>query len=201
MLVVRGDWITAAVKAFRRGGVDAIFVEGLARDLAVTKGSFYWHFKDRNALLKDVLGLWRDETRQLVAAASEAATPLQRVLRFFDIVAQNRGQLPDMEYFAWARRSKTVASLATAIEEERIAFIRTQLVDAGLGQAEALIRAEAAYLATLGWIERSERTPAKGTPAELRRFTAQLFGWCFRDLRRAGDKARLSLPMRAGAER
>jgi D-alanyl-D-alanine carboxypeptidase len=180
--VRKTDWIARGLLAFRAGGVDAVSVERLARELGVTKGSFYWHFKDRDALLHELLALWRDETRQLIAAARRARTPRNRVLRFFAEVARTRGQLPDLEFFAWARRSKAVARFATAVEQERIGFLWEQLRAGGLPGREAAFRAEAAYLTTLGWIERAERTPEQGTPAELRRFTTRYFGWLFRNL-------------------
>jgi len=49
------DWLRAARLALLRGGVEAVRVEKLARDLGVTKGSFYWHFKDRDELLELLL--------------------------------------------------------------------------------------------------------------------------------------------------
>ena len=53
-----GDWIKAAGRRLASGGIAAVAVETLARDLAVTKGSFYWHFRDRAALLKALLADW-----------------------------------------------------------------------------------------------------------------------------------------------
>jgi AcrR family transcriptional regulator len=46
----REDWIRAAGRRLAQGGAAAVAVEALARDLGVTKGSFYWHFRDRAAL-------------------------------------------------------------------------------------------------------------------------------------------------------
>ena len=53
-----GDWLKAATRRLASGGIAAVAVETLARDLAVTKGSFYWHFRDRAALLKALLADW-----------------------------------------------------------------------------------------------------------------------------------------------
>src|SRR4051794_41764716 len=52
------DWTQAALDALARGGVAAVAVEPIAKSLGATKGSFYWHFADRNALLESALDLW-----------------------------------------------------------------------------------------------------------------------------------------------
>ncbi|WP_163317770.1 TetR family transcriptional regulator, partial [Enterobacter hormaechei] len=39
------DWISAAFRALSQGGAQAIRAEAIARDLKVSKGSFYWHFR------------------------------------------------------------------------------------------------------------------------------------------------------------
>lgn len=51
----RERWATEALKALARGGLSELSVEPMARRLGVTKGSFYWHFKNRDALLQAAL--------------------------------------------------------------------------------------------------------------------------------------------------
>src|SRR5690242_9998004 len=53
-----GDWEQAALDVIAEQGVAAVTVESLARQLGVTKGSFYWHFPTREALLKAALERW-----------------------------------------------------------------------------------------------------------------------------------------------
>jgi AcrR family transcriptional regulator len=78
----RADWERAAVDAIARGGVAAVAVEPLAAQLHVTKGSFYWHFADRDALVKAALARWeREETREVIAALSRIADPGERMSR------------------------------------------------------------------------------------------------------------------------
>src|SRR5580704_7351182 len=60
----RDDWLKAARMALLKGGVEAVRVEKLARDLKVTKGSFYWHFTDREELLEVLLREWEEELLQ-----------------------------------------------------------------------------------------------------------------------------------------
>jgi AcrR family transcriptional regulator len=177
----------------RRGGVEAVAVEAIAVKLGVTKGSFYWHFRDRSDLLEGLLRCWEEETHGLILAAGASDKPLERVLRFFEMVATNRGQIPDTEFFAWARHDPNVARRAAEIESQRIDFIQAQLQAAGVRRAEAARRAEAGYLATLGWIERSDRPDPKRSPSSFRQFTNVLFGWLFEGI----PSARRPLHLRA----
>ena len=66
------DWTEAALDALARGGLPAVAVEPLAKELGATKGSFYWHFADRQALMAATLELWeRRDTDRVIAAVDE----------------------------------------------------------------------------------------------------------------------------------
>jgi AcrR family transcriptional regulator len=170
----REDWLRAAIAAFARGGVDAVRVEVIANALGVTKGSFYWHFRDRPALLDAILAEWEGETRWLVAEARQADGPRARLERFFELVAENRGYPPDVEILAWARHDPAVAARVEATERMRLDFIRGELRASGIAAVEADRRAKAAYLATQGYVEWVSRG-VEGY-ASLPAFTRHLFG-------------------------
>ena len=51
----KSDWLRAARLALLHGGVEAVRVERLARDLHVTKGSFYWHFSGPRGIARNSL--------------------------------------------------------------------------------------------------------------------------------------------------
>jgi len=59
-------WIVAATDVLIDRGIDAVRVDVLAKAMDVTRGSFYWHFKDREALLVAVLNAWRDAATEQV---------------------------------------------------------------------------------------------------------------------------------------
>lgn len=161
MTLSREDWLVAAVEELRAGGVEAVRVEKLARILGVTKGSFYWHFRDRAELLEAILSRWEEETNWLTAGASTAETPRGRVEQFF-VLANMSPYPPDREIFAWARRDAVVARRVEVVEAKRVAFFETQLLDLGAVPPRAGHLAEILYLATLGWLERRWRSPAGG---------------------------------------
>ena len=62
------DWELGALELIAESGIGALAVEALARRLGVTKGSFYWHFRTREALLLSALERWeRYEERDVLA--------------------------------------------------------------------------------------------------------------------------------------
>ena len=158
-MIGRDEWIGAAAAALAVGGLDAVRVEVQARTLGVTKGSFYWHFEDRAALLQAVLERWESAARAVLESAETLPTPQQRVVVLFRGFTRPSGGLPDAEVFAWARRDRSVAERVAEVERARVVFLRDQLTQLGVAVHEAHRRAEAAYLASSAWLERSVRTP------------------------------------------
>src|SRR4051794_32639591 len=71
------DWTGAGLEALARGGLAAVAVEPLAKALGTTKGSFYWHFADRNGLIAAALARWEQPDTELgcVGVESEGGAP------------------------------------------------------------------------------------------------------------------------------
>jgi AcrR family transcriptional regulator len=155
----RDEWIRAAAQAMSDGGVEAVRVEAIARALTVTKGSFYWHFADRPALLEAVLERWEEAAVSSLEAAALQPTPEQRIGSLFRQLARPTGGLGDAEVRAWARRERAVAERVAELERKRVVFLKEQLGEMGASLIDAHRRAEAGYLAAIAWLERASRTP------------------------------------------
>ena len=82
----RGAWVHAALQALAAGGPDAVRVEALAVSLGVSKGGFYWHFADRQALLEEMLDTWEKAgTGDIIArAGSQPGDPRAKLQQFFE---------------------------------------------------------------------------------------------------------------------
>jgi len=92
----RDTWVRAATQTLADSGVDGIRVETLARGLGLTKGSFYWHFKDRRALLDAVLEHWRDGRiddirNRTQSAPGDEIAQLQHVIDTYSLARNRRG--------------------------------------------------------------------------------------------------------------
>jgi AcrR family transcriptional regulator len=156
------DWLRAARLALIRGGPSAVRVEILARDLKVTKGSFYWHFKNRDHLLETLLREWEAETESLfleVAASADVGEALQFLGEYIQkSMSSPPGEYPpDVGIFNWAATDRKVAARVNRIERIRIDTL-VKLT----GRPD---RVELVYLVWLGFIFRRHRSP--GTADDL----------------------------------
>jgi AcrR family transcriptional regulator len=162
------DWMRAARLALLEGGPSAVRVETLARKLHVSKGSFYWHFKNREALLEALLREWEEEKSLLFDLEKRDAQ--QALADFFGelerrVVLSERGEWPsDAAIFGWAAVSPKVARRANKEEETRIRLLRKLFRQSELG--------DFFYMAYLGFLLRRRRVPeaAKNFPILARMF-------------------------------
>lgn len=147
----RTDWIKEAYSLFEAKGVNAISIGPLSRKLGVTRGSFYWHFKDRADLLRAILDRWHDLHTEGAIEQNElqGGNPELRLLRLFETCATDDGAL-EMGIRAWASENATAREAVQIVDARRIEYIATLLVQFGIEQAEARLRARVAYSAWLG---------------------------------------------------
>jgi AcrR family transcriptional regulator len=154
------DWARAALAAIARGGVDAVAVETVAADLGATKGSFYWHFKDRDALIQAALDQWEQRRTEAVIEEFERepdpAMRLKKILGVgFEFGPTDRAEivlLANPEHPAAVRAVRRVA-------ERRISYIAQQLEELGWDSADALDRALLLYYVYVGYMQMAHVTP------------------------------------------
>lgn len=152
----REEWMRAARLALLKGGPYAVRVEELARVLSVSKGSFYWHFKNREELLEALLREWEEE-KTLLFDLLRQRDMRRAVASFFRelkrrVVKSERGEWPsDAAIFAWAAVSPRVARRANKEEATRIQLLKQ------LFREEEI--AEYVYMAYLGFLLRRRRVP------------------------------------------
>ncbi|MDH3596293.1 MAG: TetR/AcrR family transcriptional regulator [Rhodospirillales bacterium] len=145
------EWIDAGLKALAAQGVDAVRVEVLAKALGVTKGSFYWHFKNRNALLEAVLDAWKARaTNDVIAQVEERNGDARARLRsLFTIVLESDGRL-DREIRAWAAKDSAALAAIEHIDRRRLAYLESLFLGLDFTPIEAAARARLVYHALIG---------------------------------------------------
>ena len=163
MQLSRTDWIEAGLEMIERDGMSGLRLSVLARRLGVTKGSFYWHFKDRDEFIEAIVTTWEEDSRAFFALAANEQDPEQRIMRLYALlgerVGHKKGRFPDHSIFAWAHYERAIARRVAAVERERIDFTVTALRDMGVDRADAERIALEGYLMMTAWLEREDRCP------------------------------------------
>ncbi len=125
----RNRWIEEGLRALAASGPDAVRIESLAQALGVSKGGFYWHFKDRLSLLEEMLDAWErtwvDEVIEAVEAENGDAR--LRLRRLFALAAASGGELLKIELAIrnWARREEAVAERLRQVDNRRMDYMRS----------------------------------------------------------------------------
>ena len=139
----REDWIAGAIGVLSDGGVEALSVTALADRLKVTKGSFYWHFRDRDALLDAVVDTWRRRTTSEIEAfiRENVGSPAGRLRRLVRIAISPRLEVPggplEMTLRDWARRDARINEIVREVDQRRLVFLEELYKEAGSAAAEA----------------------------------------------------------------
>lgn len=144
-------WIDAATEVLVCEGIDHVRVDTLAAELGVTRGSFYWHFRDREELLRAVLAAWRRRATEDLTARLESAHPdpreqIRDVLSLpFRGRAAARAARIELAIRAWARRDEMARHAVEEADAARLAYIGQLFSSLGFGLAEARSRAALLY--------------------------------------------------------
>jgi AcrR family transcriptional regulator len=169
-LLTRDDWTRAALVALAEHGVAGVAVDRLARTLGVTRGSFYWHFRNRRELIDAALEQWEQQyTTDLVPEAEAIGNPVERLRGVFHRVYERPVDEIEVTLHA-AADDPLVAPVLARVIRVRVALLRQIFTELGLAENEASDRAWLAYALYAGHhlLGRNDEIRAD-RPAELDR--------------------------------
>ena len=147
-------WIDVARSMLIRGGVDAVKIGRLARESNVSRGGFYWRFRDRTDLLDALLRDWAtSNTAPLLEALAGDGSPDDRFRRLARVWMEERAFSPDYDIAVrhWALVDAKVAELVQRIDQQRIDAFSTLYLDYGYEADEAVVRARITYFHQVGY--------------------------------------------------
>ncbi|MDC7806246.1 TetR/AcrR family transcriptional regulator [Luteimonas sp BLCC-B24] len=148
------DWAQAALDLIAETGVQAVAVEPLARRLGVTKGSFYWHFPSRDALLQAALERWENvEQEALFGAVEKMPDPRERLRALFHMVAREYKSHVIYSALLKAQDHATVNPVIERVSQRRLDYLTASFRQAGLGREDAQHRARLTYAAYVGFLQ------------------------------------------------
>ena len=145
------SWVEAATTVLVDQGIDHVRVDVLAGGLGVTRGSFYWHFRDREDLLRRVLQAWSERateqlTRRLATAHADPRAQLRDVISLpFRGRAATQAARIELAIRAWARRDELARRAVDAADAARIGYHREIFAALGFADDDARQRAFLLY--------------------------------------------------------
>ena len=149
-------WVKAAFFHIANNNVDDIRIEELAREIGVTKGSFYWHFRNRQDLLERLLAYWMERATVQIAKWNRAteASGVERLTALLSLPANTppdkKGADIELAVRAWARQAPFAAEIVEKVDRIRADFFLELIGEMGFEGADARWRAHVAQAFMLG---------------------------------------------------
>lgn len=145
-----GDWIASGLSLLAERGVDKMRIVDIADSLGVTKGSFYWHFRDRKEFLRSLAEQWSSkgttDRLETIRAATVDAHERLRLVRM-----QGRDLAPtDRAMREWSRQDPDVAAAVAQADQQVHEFLKQCFLDIGFDAVDADLRARTLLYAFIG---------------------------------------------------
>ena len=152
----RTAWIAGSLGIVAQEGIGGLRVESLAKHLGVTKGSFYWHFKDRRDLIDAVLDDWRnsrirDIRKQTSTEPGKERATLRHTIDIYAAARNRKGISIEATIRLWARQDAKGLAVVEEVDAERLACTRRLFLALGLVPAEAAARSALLYAYVFGF--------------------------------------------------
>ena len=141
----RQDWLENALTVLSKKGRAELSIQGLSAALGVSRGSFYWHFKDRNHFIHALLKYWYEEFSAGTPAAVErdGGTAEERLARLMRLVYDQGLTRHDLTIRSLATLDPQFSRTVRKADRFRLDFIQSLFVEMGFAKNEVRIRARA----------------------------------------------------------
>ena len=148
--LARSDWISHGLRRLAAEGAQALKVGPMADGLKVSRGSFYWHFRDIADFRSQLLQAWQEQATDRVIRDLEARKDRpDRLKQLMRRAFATRRSL-DRAIRSWAAEDRRVAAIVSSVDARRVAYIARMLAAAGVDGQKAQRRAAFLYWAFLG---------------------------------------------------
>jgi AcrR family transcriptional regulator len=149
--LTRQDWINQGMTVLANSGVEKVRVEPLAKLMGVTKGSFYWHFKNREDLLEAILQDWiASQTSSIIEQVDKIdGDATTKLLHLFELAIEDDGRVENA-LRAWAANDAKISEALAQVDRRRLNYTRDLFLAVGFEPLEATIRARMIYYSLVG---------------------------------------------------
>ena len=147
--LTKDDWTQFGLRELAKQGYHRLKAQTLAKKLGVSRGSFYWHFKDIADFEQSVLELWKTQaTAQISSANNELRDNNERLTALIELVLTPSSI--ERAIRSWSVVDTSVAKTVSHIDKFRYAYIEKILKDIDVDKNEIESRALLLYWAGIG---------------------------------------------------
>ena len=148
--LAKSDWISHGLSTLAKEGANALKVGPMADGLKVSRGSFYWHFRDIADFRAQLLQAWQEEATERVIRDLEARKDRPDRLKQLMRRAFASSRRLERAIRSWAAQDRGAAAAVSSVDARRVAYIAGMLAAAGVDGQKAQRRAAFLYWAYLG---------------------------------------------------
>ena len=140
--VSKKQWLSKALEILESEGAEAVMITRLARELGVSRSGFYWHFKNRQDLLRQLLDFWIREYTGVVSNNPNVKKldPEKRLITVMEMIRDKKLTQYDLAINAWAKVDKRAREALDKAIKIRLDFLRSIFSELGFDGDELEMR-------------------------------------------------------------
>ncbi|MGZ9719052.1 TetR/AcrR family transcriptional regulator [Rhizobium miluonense] len=150
----REDWLKLALQLLVKDGIDRVKVQIMAKQLNVSRSSFYWFFKNPQDLYGQMLDFWLTKnTGPIIQRALRPAGSIsEAILNVFECWVNEDLFDPhlDVAVRLWARRAPEVLKVVAGADQQRLGALTGMFARHGFAEDDAIVRARVLYFTQIG---------------------------------------------------
>jgi len=140
--LTRKKWLEFSLDLLIKEGNTKLRIDTLVQGMGVTKGSFYWHFKDRDDFIFKLVEHWSlvstqvivEHMKQVQGSADERLFELTKYIIINDLTRY------DIAIRTWALMEPQIAHIVRKVDKRRLDFIRALFAEMGFEGKELEMR-------------------------------------------------------------
>jgi AcrR family transcriptional regulator len=140
--VSKAEWLQTALMMLEKEGIEAIRVERIARELGISKSGFYWHFKNRCDLQRQMMSYWAYEFSEIVMHHPDTQTgpPKKRLEKIMELLIIGNLTRYEGPFLAWAKTDPEIARQVRAVYKKRLNYLENIFQELGFEGQELEMR-------------------------------------------------------------
>jgi AcrR family transcriptional regulator len=140
--VSKDQWLIKALDTLMSSGVEAVKIERLAKELCISRSGFYWHFKNRQDLLEQLLDYWVRRSTGVVTDNPDVVKldPKKRLLTTMEMISDKQLAKYELAMTSWARLDSYVHKVVKKVVKMRLDYLRGIFAELGFEGDELEMR-------------------------------------------------------------